>query len=177
MNKEQKESKNNTPQYDSGREGARRLHRIISLYCALFCWKNKVDAVALRKEALQKILGITRIEEKRLQWFKEEVKEYFEFFEEKEIKNTKFYVASTAPLESVIDTKSIKELKGSFAVFDSTEYLLDFYGASSKEKDPLVKISELLPFLVSNTASKSAHLLSIQMSALAAGTVSIDDLI
>jgi hypothetical protein len=156
-------------QFDAGREGARRLHRVLSLYCALFCWKNNLNAVFLSKDDLYKIIGITRIEGARKQWLEEDIRDYFEFFFTESLKSKEYFVFSRKSSEELKggDSKLYKILTHNLDVLIDEELEAALVGRDS--------IFEKLPFLQGATSSAS-HLLSIQITSLATGVIGINDM-
>jgi len=160
-------------QFDAGREGARRLHRVISLYCSLFCWKNRVDAVLLPKNELYHILGVSRIKEARREWLKEDIKDYFEFYFTHEIGDKEYFVFSRECLEDLRTTKSYKLLSGDLNVISKLDDAALF--GTEAEIKALEIVKEKLPFLQGTTSSTS-HLLGLKMSSLASGVISINDM-
>lgn len=59
------------------REGARRQHRIVSLFAAIQCWVRDLDGVVLQRDHLERLIGLERIKGKRQEWLKEDLKDLF----------------------------------------------------------------------------------------------------
>ena len=59
------------------REGARRQHRGLGMFCALYCWNHDKKAVVVQKEVLLRYLGLERMKEKRFEWICEDISAYF----------------------------------------------------------------------------------------------------
>ncbi len=160
-------------QFDAGREGARRLHRVLSLYCTLFCWKNKIDAVFLLKSELYQILGVSRIKEARREWLEEDIKDYFEYYFTLESSGKEYFVFSREPRETLKESKLYKSLNNDLDVMLQLELSAGLGGEA--EVKALKIIKDKLPFL-QGTTSATSHLLGIQMSSLASGVIGINDI-
>lgn len=159
-------------QFDAGREGARRLHRMLSLYCALFCWKNRVDAVLLPKSDLYQILGVTRIKEARREWLEADIKDYFEYYFTFKSSNDEYFAFSRVNREKLKETQSYKRFNSDLGVISQLELLSEIDEGDEKV---LTFIKDNLPFLKGTTSSTS-HLMGILMSSLASGVISINDI-
>lgn len=59
------------------REGARRQHISISLFCVIQCWIRNLDGITLSREDLERLLGLERFKQKRLEWLVEDLSEFF----------------------------------------------------------------------------------------------------
>ena len=62
---------------DTYREAHRRSHKLLGAYLALWAWKHGVDAVMLPREQLLPFLGLERMQNKRVDWLKNDVKSLF----------------------------------------------------------------------------------------------------
>src|ERR1019366_43135 len=62
---------------DTYREAHRRTHKLLGAYLALLAWKQGVDCVVLQREGLLSFLGLDRMQDKRVDWVKEDVKYLF----------------------------------------------------------------------------------------------------
>lgn len=63
------------------REGARRQHRKIALFCAIYCWIKVIDGVFIERSTLSRLIGIERFKGARLDWIIEDFKEFFLYVE------------------------------------------------------------------------------------------------
>ena len=61
------------------REDARRQHRSLAMYCALFCWHHDKQAVYVSKDLFLQFIGLERLKDVRFEWIKEDVNPYFPF--------------------------------------------------------------------------------------------------
>jgi hypothetical protein len=59
------------------REGAKRQHRAIALFAVIQCWLRELDGVAFRRRDLERLLGLERFKETRIDWLMEDLKEMF----------------------------------------------------------------------------------------------------
>jgi|SRR6267142_1952795 len=64
------------------REGARRQHRAVALYAVIQCWMRGLDGVAFQRKDLERLLGLVRFKATRVDWLKQDLREYFPFIEE-----------------------------------------------------------------------------------------------
>lgn len=61
------------------REGARRQHRTIGLFCVVQCWLRGLDGVVLRRGDLERLLGLRRFKGSRLAWLEVDLDEFFHY--------------------------------------------------------------------------------------------------
>ena len=61
------------------REGARRQHRAISLFAVIQCWIHNVDGVAFERPHLERLIGLERFRESRIEWLQTDLKEFFPY--------------------------------------------------------------------------------------------------
>lgn len=59
------------------REGARRQHRVISLFAVIQCWIRNLDGVVFQREHLERLIGLKRFKGTRKDWLQEDLKEFF----------------------------------------------------------------------------------------------------
>jgi hypothetical protein len=59
------------------REAHRRTHKLLGVYLALTAWKQGVDCVVLEREQLLPFLDLDLMQDKRIDWVKEDVKYLF----------------------------------------------------------------------------------------------------
>ncbi len=59
------------------REGARRQHRAISLFCVVQCWLRGWDGVRIDRDQLERLLGIEKFKQARVAWMNEDFSEFF----------------------------------------------------------------------------------------------------
>lgn len=63
------------------REGARRQHRVVSLFAVIQCWLGGVDGVGFERSQLERLLGLAKFKAARVDWLKEDFKEFFPYWE------------------------------------------------------------------------------------------------
>jgi len=63
------------------REGALRQHRMIGLFSLIQCWIRNLDGVLLQREHLERLIGIERFKNIRIEWLQEDLSEFFSFQE------------------------------------------------------------------------------------------------
>jgi len=61
------------------REGARRQHRAISLFAVIQCWMGNLEGVVFRRRDLERLIGLERFKEKRMDWLQEDLRELFPY--------------------------------------------------------------------------------------------------
>jgi len=59
------------------REGARRQHRSVALFCTLKCRHFDWDGIFVVRNEMEWLLGLDRFKEKRLDWMQEDFAEHF----------------------------------------------------------------------------------------------------
>lgn len=59
------------------REGARRQHRVVALFAVVQCWLRGIEGVAFQRRQLERLLGLVRFKETRVQWMQADFKEFF----------------------------------------------------------------------------------------------------
>ena len=59
------------------REGARRQHRTVALFSMIQCWMRGLDGIAYYRSHLERLLGLERFKQKRIDWLQEDIKELF----------------------------------------------------------------------------------------------------
>ena len=61
------------------REGARRQHRAVSLFAVIQCWLRQLDGVAFQRSHLERLLGLDRFKQTRIDWLKEDFRDFFPY--------------------------------------------------------------------------------------------------
>jgi hypothetical protein len=61
------------------REGARRRHRAISLFAVIQCWQTGLDGVVFERNQLERVLGMEKFQEPRLNWLTADLREFFPY--------------------------------------------------------------------------------------------------
>ncbi len=87
------------------REGARRQHRGLAMFCALYCWHHKKEAVFVRKEIFLRYLGLEKMKGKRYEWVLEDVSAYFPFVFTRNTDNKDLIVFSRIPENTLLKEK------------------------------------------------------------------------
>lgn len=63
------------------REGARRQHRAAALFAVVQCWLRDLDGLVFDRPDLQRLLGLERFKETRVDWMKKDFSEFFPYRE------------------------------------------------------------------------------------------------
>lgn len=130
------------------REGARRQHRCIAMFCALYCWNHDKKAVFVQKDYLLRFLGLERLREKRMDWLKEDVGGYFPYVFRRQIKseNKDSIIFSRIPESELVENKVLAiYLKPS--IFNLADYKEEIIFDGGVEAVRIIEKS--LPFLTS----------------------------
>lgn len=61
------------------REGARRQHRVISVFCVIQCWLRGWDGVEISRDFLERLIGLEIFKGSRKVWMSEDFREFFPF--------------------------------------------------------------------------------------------------
>jgi hypothetical protein len=60
------------------REFARRGHRLLGAYLAIYAWTHELDCIAIDRKEMLAFWGLRRrVEERRLTWLKQDISQYF----------------------------------------------------------------------------------------------------
>jgi hypothetical protein len=59
------------------REGARRQHRAVGLFAVIHCWLRGLDGLAFQRRQLERLLGLERFKGTRVEWLREDFREFF----------------------------------------------------------------------------------------------------
>ena len=59
------------------REGARRQHRTMALFSMIQCWMRGLDGIAYYRSHLERLLGLERFKQTRIDWLQKDIKELF----------------------------------------------------------------------------------------------------
>ncbi|TAK61234.1 hypothetical protein [Methylobacter sp.] len=89
------------------REDARRQHRSLAMYCALFCWHHDKQAVFVSKDLFLQFIGLERLKDVRFEMIKEDVNPYFSFVFQRTSKNSNanLIVLSRIPEDELMTSK------------------------------------------------------------------------
>jgi hypothetical protein len=63
------------------REGAKRQHRTVALFTMIQCWMRGLDGVAYNRSHLERLLGLERFKQKRIDWLQQDIKELLPYQE------------------------------------------------------------------------------------------------
>ncbi|WP_228520374.1 hypothetical protein, partial [Vibrio parahaemolyticus] len=68
-----------TSRDDAYRESQKRLHRVLGTYLALVAWKKRADGIVIKREHLLNFLKITRMQNVRVDWMKDDLMHLFRY--------------------------------------------------------------------------------------------------
>ena len=58
------------------REGARRQHRTVALFAVIQAWLRNLDGLVFQRKDLQRLLGLQRFKQTRIEWLEEDFREF-----------------------------------------------------------------------------------------------------
>lgn len=163
------------------REGARRQHRMLAVFAVLQCWLRCLDGVVLKKTHLQRILGLKRFKRTRVNWLREDLREFFPY-------QTVFWVSGKMDAEGELNSFAClwvcrRTLEGIIPQGEmSTEKRLAALPSSgpqlklltlwpeSLSKETQRAFTESAPFLA-DTANYDERLLTSYLSLLCSGQI------
>ena len=154
------------------REGARRQHRSLAMFCALYCWHHDKCAVFVEKGTLLHYLGLKRMKEKRYEWLVEDVNSYFShIFKRKNPNGIDFIVFSKLP-ESELELVENQDAAKRFSpkVLDIAVYRTSDLLSNEGEKRVKKSIDKYFPFL-SEINNLHEYALSNTLTLLANGVI------
>src|SRR5262245_22030564 len=61
------------------REVARRQHRAVALFAVIQCWLRNLDGLVIYRDDLERLTGIDRFTQTRIEWMREDFREFFQF--------------------------------------------------------------------------------------------------
>ena len=61
------------------REGARRQHRTVALFAVIQAWLRNLDGLVFQRKDLQRLLGLQRFKQTRIEWLEEDFREFFPY--------------------------------------------------------------------------------------------------
>lgn len=59
------------------REGARRQHRSVALFAVVQCWLRSLDGLAFERRHLERLIGLKRFKQSRVDWLQQDFKDFF----------------------------------------------------------------------------------------------------
>ena len=150
------------------REGARRQHRGLAMFCALYCWHHNKEAVFVSKELFLDYLGLERMKGARYDWVLEDFSEYFPFIFKRNLNGRELIVFSKIPEDDLLKEKE-KAINFSPKILDLAKYptMALFDGGTEAQ----CFINDTLPFL-SEIKNLNEYAISNVLPLLAGGVVS-----
>lgn len=79
------------------REDAKRQHRVLGMYCALYCWHHQKDAIFVSRDLFLEFIGLERLKDIRFKWLQDDINSYFPYVfthKKENASSTKFVVLS-----------------------------------------------------------------------------------
>lgn len=61
------------------REGARRQHRSLAVLAMIQTWIKNWDGIVFERDHLERLVGLVKFKEKRIEWLKEDLRDLFPF--------------------------------------------------------------------------------------------------
>ena len=72
------------------REGARRQHRATAVFAVIQCWLRNLDGLCFGRAQLERLLGLERFKQTRVEWLQEDLRDFFPYQETYWYKNDSF---------------------------------------------------------------------------------------
>jgi hypothetical protein len=159
------------------REGARRQHRTMALFSMIQCWMRGLDGIAYYRSHLERLLGLERFKQTRIDWLQKDIKELFPHQE-------LFWSSDKESFSSLfVSRKKLKQYlpKGSMTTQKRIEGIAEngpIIGVFQIWKRPNKKkaqesFSASIPFF-SDYANYDERLLSSYLNLLINGQISVD---
>lgn len=150
------------------REGARRQHRGLAMFCALYCWHHNKTAVFLRKEVLLQYLGLERMKGTRYEWIIEDVVAYFPYIFKRTASGKELIVFSRISESELLENKH-KAIRFSPKILGLSSYSLIALDEHGEKAQKIIEGS--MPFL---SEIKNLHEFAIinALSLLSSGIIS-----
>ncbi|MFI8609316.1 hypothetical protein ACIGFL_13475 [Pseudomonas sp. NPDC077649] len=150
------------------REGARRQHRGLAMFCVLYCWHHNKKAVFVRKELLLHYLGLERMKGTRYEWITEDVAAYFPYIFKRTTNNKELIVFSKIPENELLENKN-EAIRFSPKILGLSSYSLISLDEHGEKAYKL--IDDSMPFLAE---IKNLHEFAITnaLSLLSSGIIS-----
>lgn len=156
------------------REGARRQHRTLALFAVIQCWMRDLDGLVFERSQLERLLGLERFKQTRVNWLKEDMREFFP---------NQRSLWRTYPQRSFSSLYVSRRLLAPFPVDASgVDKRIEFLGGKGvridrfrmwsrqKVKDLQSSFETLIPFFA-DSANYDERLLSAYLSLLAQGQI------
>lgn len=156
------------------REGAKRQHRTLALFAVIQCWMRDLDGLMFERSQLERLLGLERFKQTRIDWLKEDMREFFphqrSLWVTSPQRSFSSLYASRKPLPPFpvgIDGvgKRIEFLAGEGVKVDSFKIW-----SRQKVKDLQSSFESMIPFFA-DSANYDERLLSSYLSLLAQGQI------
>ena len=155
------------------REGARRQHRCLTMFCALYCWNQDKTICYVGKDQFLLFLGLERLKEIRFKWFVEDGKAYFpHIFQTKNSKGKELIVLSRVDEKELVTNKPKYKDKSILlkpSIFSLENYKLSFLEQNGEQLKKIFE--EAFPFIKSVNNYYEFSILNV-LSLLANGAIS-----
>ena len=138
------------------REGAKRQHLSLAMFCVLYAWEHNRQAILISEEMLKSYLGLQRLKTTRIDWLLADVRNYFEYSYQTD---KGFFVFSKVPKEE-LEKNSKEELEKNSKIYKKLEpsslglqeiykayELFNIIGIDAIEEKVFSKINNIFPYL------------------------------
>lgn len=130
------------------REGAKRQHLSLAMFCVLYAWEHNRQAILISEEMLKSYLGLQRLKTTRIDWLLEDVRNYFEYSYQTDKGS---FVFSKVPKEELEkNSKIYKKLEpcslGLQEIYQADEFF-NINGIDAIEEKVFSKINNIFPYL------------------------------
>lgn len=158
------------------REGARRQHRTTALFAVIQCWLRNLDGLVLLRQHLERLLGLERFKETRVDWLREDLSEFFPYQEVywitgKQKSFGSLYISRTE-LAPYLPSGSMTDPKRIDGIPENGPRLAMFKIWSRPDQEKVLSAFEAAVPFFADSANYDERLLSSYLALLAQGQIS-----
>ncbi|MBN2884647.1 hypothetical protein JXE04_01855 [Patescibacteria group bacterium] len=163
------------------REDARRQHRVLGMYCALYCWHHQKEAIFVSKDLFLEFIGLERLKKVRFEWLQNDVNSYFPYVFIHKLSNsnsTEVFVLSRLSKSDLMANKknaihfkpAIFNLANNYSKEAGIEVLLGEKGSTTSSSSNSKILEANFPFIAS-IENMYEFSISSALSSLASGLI------
>lgn len=159
------------------REGARRQHRSTALFAVIQCWLRNLDGLVFSRQHLERLLGLERFKETRVDWLREDLRDFFPYQEVyywisgKQKSFASLFISRTE-LATYLPSGSMTNLERIKGIPENGPKLAMFRIWSPPEQEKVLSAFEAAVPFFADSANFDERLLSSYLALLAQGQIS-----